>query len=72
MINEKFFLKVAHFEKVTLTAAPLSYNIWNNSKENDKYNKFHRNSAYEIIDIRGTEQSICTDTYLVGYLLESI
>ena len=55
-----------------LTAAPLSYNIWNNSKENDKYNKFHRNLAYEIIDIRGAKQSTCTDTYLVGYLLESI
>ena len=72
MINEKFFIKVTHFEKVTLTAAPLSYNIWNNSKENDKYNKFHHNLAYEIIDIRKTKQSICTDTYLVGYLLKSI
>ena len=52
--------------------APLSYNSRNRSKESDKYNKFHHHLADKIRDIKGTKQSICTGTYLVGYLIKSI
>ena len=72
MINEKFFPKITHFGKVTLIDAPVGYDIGNCSKESDKYNQFHCHLAYEIKDIKETKQSFCTDTYLVGYLLQSI
>ena len=72
LINEKFFPKITHFGKVTVTDAPVSYNMGNRSKQSDKYNKFHHHLVYEIRDIRGTKQLICTNTYLVGYFLKSI
>ena len=50
----------------------LSCNIGNGSKESDKHNKFHRHLVYEIRHIKGKKQSICNDTYLIGYLLKSI
>ena len=37
-----------------------------------KIQKCHRHLAYEIRNVKGTKQSICTDTYLVVYLLTSI
>ena len=72
LINEKVFSKATHFGKVTLIDAPLSYNIGNGSKESDKYNKCHCHLAYEIRDVKGTKQLICTGTYLVAYLLKNI
>ena len=72
MINEKFFPKVTRLGEVTLTDAPLSYNIGNGSKESERYSKFHHHLAYKIRDIKGLKRSICTDRYLVGYLLKSI
>ena len=57
---------------MTLIDAPLSYNIGNGSKESDKYNKCHCHLAYEIRDVKGTKQLICTGTYLVAYLLKNI
>ena len=55
---------------MTLIDAPVSYNTGNGSQESNKYNKFHRYLAYEIRDIKGTKQSICTDTYLVVICLK--
>ena len=52
--------------------APITYNIENGPKKNEKYNKCHLHLAYEIRNVKGTKQSICTDTYLVIYLLKSI
>ena len=46
--------------------------IENGSKVSEKYNKCHRRLAYEIRNVKGTKQSICTNTYLVGCLLKSI
>ena len=71
LINEKFIPKIIDFGKVTLIGAPITYNIENGSKEREKY-KCHRHLAYEIRNVKGTKQSICTATYSVGYLLKSI
>ena len=71
LINEKFIPKIIDFGKATLTDAPITYNIENGSNESEKY-KCHRHLAYEIRNVKGTKQSICTDTYSVGYLLKSI
>ena len=52
--------------------APITYNIENGSKEREKYKKRHHHLAYEIGNVKGTKKSICTDTYLLVYLLKSI
>ena len=72
LITEKFIPKKIDFGKVTLIDAPIFYNLENGSKESEKYNKCHRHLAYEIRNVKGTKQSICTDTYSVDYLLKNI
>ena len=57
---------------MTLVDAPVTYYFENGSTESKKYNKFHRHLTYEIRYIKGTKQSICNETYSVGYLFKSI
>ena len=72
LTNEKFIPRITNFGKVTLIDAPITYNIENGSKESEKYKKCHGHLACAIRSVSGTKQSICTDTYSVGYLLRSI
>ena len=72
LINEKFTPKIIDFGKMTLIDATITYNIENGYKESEKCNKCHHHLAYEIRNVKGTKQSICTDTYSVGYFLKSI
>ena len=72
LINEKFIQKIKDFGKMTLTDAPITYDIENVSKKSEKYSKCHPHLAYKIRNVKRTAQSICTDTYFVDYLLKII
>ena len=62
--------KVIDFGKATLISKPVYYNILPGSKEQEKYNKFHRHLAHELRNVLGTKQSPATDTYSIGYLFK--
>ena len=72
LIFETFIQKIKDFGKMTLTDVPITYDTENGSKKSGKYNKCYPHLAYKIRNVKGTIQSICTDTYFVGYLLKSI
>ena len=72
LINETLFPKITHFRKVTLIDASVSYNIGNGSKECDKYNEFQPHLAYEISDIKGTKQSLCTKHIWLAICLKAL
>ena len=62
--------KVIDFGKATLISRPRQYNILPGSKENLKYNKFHRHLAHELRNLPGSKQSVATDLYSIGYLFK--
>ena len=71
LINQKFIPKIIDFEKVSLINASITFNIENGSKKSEKYNKCRHHLASEIRNVKGTKQSISSDTYLVVCLLKS-
>ena len=62
-------------KKKSLIDVPITYDIENGSKESEKYiaiQQCHRYIAYEIRNVKGTKQLVCTDIYWVVCLLKSI
>ena len=71
-INEKFIPNIIDFGKVTLIDALINNNIENGLKENEKYSNCHRHLTFQIRNVKKTKQSICIDTYSIGYLLNIV
>ena len=63
-------VKKIAFGKCSLISKPVIYSL--NEKSAKIYNKYHRQLAYELCNIKNTPQSVLTDTYSVGYVLQFI
>ena len=61
---------IIDFGKVTTIENPLTYCL--NAEQRRKYNKHHRHLAHELRYSAGTQQSVMTDTYSIGYLIKYI
>eukprot|EP00112_Aurelia_sp_Birch-Aquarium-sp1_P025741 Seg873.16 transcript_id=Seg873.16/GoldUCD/mRNA.D3Y31 product="Mitogen-activated protein kinase kinase kinase 1" protein_id=Seg873.16/GoldUCD/D3Y31 len=61
---------IIDFGKATTIEYPLTYCL--NEEQREKYNKHHRHLAHELRNAAGTQQSVMTDTYSIGYLIKYI